>query len=122
MVSSNERKAYIQRDIASLLESSLQMSKNKESAQKRKRIKESIYRSSSLETMNKFKIKGIQTERVTPSLDRKKDTLSKNELMLLEKILEKDDEIKQLRIRLDKFQVTPNVNLSNTCKIYLINF
>jgi len=98
------------------------MSKNKESAQKRKRIKESIYRSSSLETMNKFKIKGIQTERVTPSLDRKKDTLSKNELMLLEKILEKDDEIKQLRIRLDKFQVTPNVNLSNTCKIYLINF
>jgi len=72
--------------------------------------------------MNKFKIKGIQTERVTPSLDRKKDTLSKNELMLLEKILEKDDEIKQLRIRLDKFQVTPNVNLSNTCKIYLINF
>lgn len=122
MVSSNERKAYIQRDIASLLESSLQMSKNKESAQKRKRIKESIYRSSSLETMNKFKIKGIQTERVTPSLDRKKDTLSKNELMLLEKILEKDDEIKQLRIRLDKFQGTPNVNLSNTCKIYLINF
>jgi len=122
LVSSNERKAYIQRDIASLLESSLQMSKNKESAQKRKRIKESIYRSSSLETMNKFKIKGIQTERVTPSLDRKKDTLSKNELMLLEKILEKDDEIKQLRIRLDKFQGTPNVNLSNTCKIYLINF
>ena len=122
MVSSNERKAYIQRDIASLLESSLQMSKNKESAQKRKRIKESIYRSSSLETMNKFKIKGIQTERVTPSLDRKKDTLSKNEVMLLEKILEKDDEIKQLRIRLDKFQGTPNVNLSNTCKIYLINF
>lgn len=80
-------------------------------------MKENIYRSSSQEAPSKYKIRGIQTEYHVPSTDAKKETLSKNEIMLLEKILEKDDEIKELRNKLDLIQTYRQPSLNNTRKL-----
>lgn len=118
-LSSIERKAHIQKDIVNLLESSLLLSKSKKSSSqvKRSMMKENIYRSSSQEAPSKYKIRGIQTEYHVPSTDAKKETLSKNEIMLLEKILEKDDEIKELRNKLDLIQTYRQPSLNNTRKL-----
>jgi hypothetical protein len=77
-----------------------------------------VQRSHSQEQPRKFKIKAIQTDPVP----KEKDTVSKSDILQLEKIdltqkriyfklfdkiLEKDDEIKQLRRKLDKYQ-TPS--------------
>lgn len=97
-----------------MLESSLLVSKTRDSVQ----------RSQSQEQPRKYKIKAIQTD-VVPN---ENDSLSKNNILQLEKIdltqkriyfklfdkiLEKDDEIKQLRKKLDKYQAPSAFPYSN---------
>ena len=115
MFSINERKLHLQKDIVSLLESSFKKtnSNNKTQNHKDLRIKENMKRCASQDATNKYKIKSIQTE--LPSQSKESNGWNnKNEILLLEKILEKDDEIKKLRNRLDNFQNQQSNNLSHT--------
>ena len=92
-----------------MLEASLMMSKSNRSNSKERIINDSLKRSSSQEVPLKYS--------TNPQNGDNKDKLSKNEKLLLEKILEKDDEIKELRNKLDVFQYSNRLNYTHQCKI-----
>ncbi|CAI2375130.1 unnamed protein product [Moneuplotes crassus] len=110
---SKERKANLQKDIVNMLENSLMLSKSNRSNTRTHEptFMESIKGSSVAKEDLTFMNKDIQAEKSTSDNKcHKKDTLSKNEFMLLERILEKDDEIKELRKKLDVYQNTNQLN------------
>jgi predicted type IV restriction endonuclease len=105
----------LQKDIVSILENSLLL-KSHRSSEKEPQVCNKINKKS-VSTPNRntnHQILNINT-RSKPSPPKEKDTLSRNEMLLLEKILQKDDEIKTLRTKLDKFQIEKIKNQS--CKI-----